>query len=79
MKFFYYIQTDENGFITGHFESTKQAAPEQTELIEIDRYDPSIAGRYYLNGEIGPEPQEGHYWRWDEDANEFIETPFPTE
>lgn len=76
---FYYIAVDSNGFIGGAFESSKQAAPEQTDLIQVDRYDPTYCGRYYLNGEIGPAPREGYYWRWDEDTNQFVETLFPTE
>ena len=76
---FYYIQTDENGYCFHHFESAVEKAPEQTELIEVDAYDTSYCGRYYVNGEFGPVPQDGHYWRWDEDANQFIETPLSTE
>ena len=71
---YYYIQLDEHGQIFQHFESSKEKAPEQTELIEVDKYDSTYAGRYYLNGEIGPAPQEGHYWRWDEDTSQFVET-----
>lgn len=76
---FYYIQLDQNGVCFNHFESTKEKAPEQTELIEVDTFDTSYCGRYYLNGEFGPEAQEGHYWRWDEDTSQFVETPYPTE
>ena len=76
---FSYIQVDSNGFIGGTFESSKQAAPEQTDLIQVDSYDPTYCGRYYLNGEIGPAPREGYYWRWDEDTSQFVETLFPTE
>ena len=76
---YYYIQTDENGFIFNHFESSKEKSPEQTELIETDRYDPSIAGRYYLNGEIGPAPRDGYYWEWNSDTSQFVEVPYPTE
>ena len=76
---YYYIQTDENGFIFNHFESTKEKSPEQTELIEVDAFDPSYGGRYYLNGEIGPAPREGHYWTWNAETNQPVETPFPTE
>ena len=76
---YYYIQIDENGFITGALESTKQASPEQTELVQVDRYDPAYPGRYYVNGEFGPVPREGYYWRWDESTSQFVETPFPTE
>jgi hypothetical protein len=76
---YYYIQTDENGFIFSHFESTKEKAPEQTELIEVDTYDTSYAGRYYLNGEIGPAPREGYSWTWDVETSQPVETPIPTE
>lgn len=76
---FYYIQVDSNGFIGGAFESSKQAAPEQTDLVLVDSYDPTYCGRYYLNGEIGPAPREGYYWAWDGDTNQFVETLFPTE
>ena len=61
MSMYYYIQVDSNGFIEGTFESSKQASPEQTELIQVDRYDPDYCGRYYLNDEIGPAPRDGYY------------------
>lgn len=76
---YYYIQTDENGYVHSHFESSKEKAPEQTELIEIDRYDPSLCGRYYLDGEFGPAPRDGYWWRWDEDTSQFVETSFNPE
>ena len=79
MSFYTYINVDPNGLIIGTFESTKEAGPEQTELIAVDSYDPSNCGRYYQNGSIGPAPQDGHYWRWDEDTSQFVETPIPTE
>ena len=71
---YYYIQTDENGYIHTHFESSGEKAPEQTELIAVDSYDPSICGRYYINGEVGPEPSEGNYWKWDSESSQFVET-----
>lgn len=76
MSMYYYIQTDENGYVFSHFEASKEKAPEQTELIEVDRYDPSLCGRYYLNGEFGPAPSEGNYWKWDSDTSQFVETPY---
>ena len=76
---FYYIQTDSNGFIFSHFESTKQASAEQTELIAVDEYDPSYCGRYYLDGAIGPAPREGFYWAWNADSSQFQEVAIPTE
>lgn len=76
MSMYYYIQTDENGYVFSHFEASKEKAPEQIELIEVDRYDPSLCGRYYLNGEFGPAPSEGNYWKWDSDTSQFVETPY---
>ena len=73
---YYYIQTDENGYVFSHFESSVEKTPEQTELIAVDRYDPSLCGRYYINGEFGPEPSAGNYWKWDSETNQFVETPF---
>lgn len=75
---FYYIQTDENGFIFSHFESTKQAPADQTELISVNDYDPSYVGRYYLNGQIGPAPQDGYMWQWNADTSQFEEVAIPT-
>lgn len=74
-----YIQTDANGFIFSHFESTKQASAEQTELIAVDDYDPSYCGRYYLDGAIGPAPQAGYTWQWNADTGQFEEVAIPTE
>lgn len=79
MSMFYYIQTDANGLIFSCFESTKQAASDQTELIAVDAYEPSYCGRYYLNGAIGPAPQAGHMWQWNADTSQFEEVAIPTE
>lgn len=76
---FSYIQVDTNGLVLGTFESSKEKSPEQTNLIEVDKYDPERCGRYYINGEFGPAARDGYYWRWDEDTSQFVETPFPTE
>ena len=73
MKMFNYIQIDENGLIYSHFESSKQASPEQTELILVDEYNPDYCGRYYLNDAIGPAPSDGYMWQWNTDASQFEE------
>ena len=76
MSKYFYIQTDENGYVFSHFESSVEKAPEQTELTAVDTYDPSFCGRYYINGEFGPAPSEGNYWKWDSESNQFVETPY---
>lgn len=76
---YYYIQTDENGLIFSHFQSTKEKSPEQTELIVVDTCDSSYSGRYYLNGEIGPAPRDGYRWEWNSDTSQFVEVLYPTE
>jgi len=76
---YYYIQTDENGLIFSHFESSKEKSPEQTELIEVDTYDSSYCGRYYIDGTIGAAPRDGYRWEWNSDTSQFVETPIPTE
>lgn len=75
MSQYFYIQTDENGYVFSIFESSVEKAPEQTELIAVDKYDPSLCGRYYINGEFGPAPADGNYWKWDSETNQFVETP----
>lgn len=79
MSMFYYIQTDENGLIFHHFESSKQAASGQTDLIQVDSLDSSYCKRYYLNGAIGPAPQDGYMWQWNADTSQFEEVAIPTE
>jgi len=73
MTFYNYIQVDSNGLIIGTFESTKQASADQTELIVVDSYAPTNCGRYYLNGEIGPAPKDGHFWAWNTETAKFEE------
>ena len=76
MSKYFYVQTDENGYVFSHFESSVEKAPEQTELTAVDTYDPSFCGRYYIKGEFGPAPSEGNYWKWDSESNQFVETPY---
>lgn len=76
---YYYIQTDENGFVYHHFESAKEKSPEQTELIEVDTYDPSYCGRYYIDGAMGDAPREGYYWAWNVETSQPVETLIPSE
>ena len=78
MAMYFYIQTDENGFVHTHFESTKQKAVEQADLIEVDTYDESFCGRYYLDGEMGPAPQDGYKWQWNADTSQFEEVAIPS-
>tara|TARA_R100000406_G_scaffold67914_1_gene48354 strand:+ start:396 stop:632 length:237 start_codon:yes stop_codon:yes gene_type:complete len=77
--YYYYIQTDENGRVFSHFESTTQKAPSQTELIEVDTYDPTYVNRYYIDGIMGDAPREGYYWEWNTETNQPVETLIPTE
>ena len=75
----YYIQTNENGFVYHHFESNKEKSSNQNELIEVDTYDPSYCGRYYIDGKMGAAPREGYYWEWNAETNQPVETLIPTE
>lgn len=68
-----YINVDSTGLIVSVFESTKQASPDQTDLIAVDSYDPSNCGRYYLNGTIGPAPRDGYFWNMNGDTGQFEE------
>ena len=72
---YYYIETDSNGFIFSHFESSKAAPAEQAQLIEVAEYDPAYCGRYYLDGAIGPAPRDGYYWLWNAETEGFEEVP----
>ena len=76
---FSYIETDENGLIFSCLESSVEAGSESAGLIQIDEYDPSYCGRYYLNGEVGPAPRDGYYWAWNSDTSQFEEVAIPTE
>ncbi len=76
MSMYNYIQTDSNGLIFHVLESGKQA-DSGSSLIQVDAYDVSYLGRYYLDGAIGPAPSEGHQWRWNTETEEFEEVALP--
>ena len=75
---FYYAHTTPEGFIYV-VQDTPTEMPTSDVLHQIDSYDVTLPGRYILNGVVGPAPQEGHYWEWDEASQTFIEKPFPAE
>lgn len=75
---FYYAHTTPEGFIYV-VQDTPTEMPISDVIHQIDSYDTTLPGRYILNGVVGPAPQEGYYWEWDEASQTFIEKPFPTE
>ena len=72
-----YILLDENFIVNQHNISSVEYAEEFIESVGFIKYDSveSPIGRYFVDGELGPEAPEGYYWKYDSENNtHYVET-----